>query len=51
VLGAHRILFGSDAPHTDAGAAAGLIEDSDLSEEARSRILGENARRLFDLDA
>lgn len=50
VLGAHRLVFGSDAPHTDAAAAVGLIEDSDLSDDARARILSENARRLFDLD-
>ncbi len=51
VLGAHRVVFGSDAPHMDAAAAAGLIEDSDLSDDTRARILGDNARRLFELQA
>ena len=51
VIGAHRVLFGSDAPHTDAAAAVGLVEDSDLTDDARARILGDNARRLFDADS
>jgi predicted TIM-barrel fold metal-dependent hydrolase len=46
-LGAHRLLFGSGFPHVDTAAALGLIEDSDLSEEARRKILSDNARRLF----
>jgi predicted TIM-barrel fold metal-dependent hydrolase len=51
VLGAHRLIFGSGSPHVDAAAALGLVEDSDLSQEARARILSTNARRLFGLEA
>src|SRR5205807_138858 len=38
-IGSHRILFGSGTPRVDAAAAAGLIEDSDLSDDARQKIL------------
>ena len=48
-LGAHRILFGSGSPHLDPTAAMGLLEDSDLSEDVRRKILYENAARLFGL--
>ena len=50
-LGAHRILFGSSTPRVDAAAAAGLIEDSDLSADSRRRILQDNAQRLFQFGA
>lgn len=50
-IGAHRILFGSGSPHLDAAAAMGLLEDSDLSEDARRKILYENAARLFGVEA
>lgn len=46
-LGAHRIVFGSGSPHVDPAAALGLVEDSRLSDEARKRILWDNANRLF----
>jgi uncharacterized protein len=46
-IGAHRILFGSGSPHTDAAAALGLLQDVELSQEARNRILYGNAYRLF----
>ncbi len=49
VLGTHRILFGSGAPQVDVSAAMGLIEDSAISEEAKHRILYDNARKLFGL--
>jgi len=49
VLGSHRILFGSGAPHLDPAAALGLIEDSDLSANDRRRILFETAAKLFNL--
>lgn len=50
VLGAHRLIFGSGSPHVDAAAALGLMDDSNLSQEARARILGGNARRLFGIE-
>lgn len=49
-VGAHRIVFGSGTPTTDAGAAMGLVEDSRLSAETRELILGVNARRLLGLE-
>jgi hypothetical protein len=49
-IGAHRIVFGSGTPHVDAAAALGLLEDSELREDARRRILYDNAARLFGLD-
>lgn len=50
-LGTHRIVFGSGSPHVDPAAAMGLVEDSDLSEDARRKILFDNAQKLFGLDA
>lgn len=50
-IGAHRVLFGSGSPHTDPAAALGLLQDAELSQEARSRILYSNAHRLFGLEA
>jgi uncharacterized protein len=50
VIGPHRILFGSGSPRVDAAAAIGLVEDSDISDEARRKIFSDNARRLFGLD-
>jgi len=50
-IGAHRLVFGSGSPHVDAAAAIGLVEDASISEEARCRILFENARKLFGLEA
>lgn len=48
--GARKILFASNAPHTDPAAVIGLLDDLDLSELDRNRILGGNAARLFHLD-
>jgi len=47
--GAHRILFGSGLPFSDPASILALIQNSNISEEAMAKILGENARRLFDL--
>ncbi len=49
-IGSHRVLFGSGAPHCDGAAALGLIEDSALTDEARRRILYDNAIKLFALE-
>lgn len=46
-LAAHRIVFGSGSPRTDAAAALGLLEDSEMPADARRRILSDNAARLF----
>src|SRR5258708_4625212 len=50
-IGAHRVLFGSGSPKVDAAAVMGLIQDSGLSEDARRKILYENADKLFGLAA
>ncbi len=49
-IGAHRIVFGSGAPHVDAAAAMGLVEDSPLTDDVRRRIYYTNAGRLLGLD-
>lgn len=50
VIGAHRIVFGSGSPHTDAAAMLGMIDDARISDDVRNRIVWDNARRLFRLD-
>lgn len=50
-LGAHRVVFGSGSPGTSPAAALGMIEDAAVSDEAKRRILWDNAIRLFDLEA
>jgi predicted TIM-barrel fold metal-dependent hydrolase len=50
-IGAHRIVFGSWSPHTGAPTALGMIEDAPISDDAKRRIMWDNAIRLFDLDA
>jgi len=49
-LGAHRIVFGSGSPATGLAAALGMVEDAAVSDDARRRILWDNAVRLFDLE-
>ncbi len=44
---AGRLLYGSDAPWIDPGSQLGKVLYADISEDARSAILGGNARRLF----
>lgn len=49
-IGEDRIIFASDYPHHDAtfpGAVAELKDRQDLPEEAKRKILGENAARLY----
>jgi hypothetical protein len=50
VLGAHRIVFGSGSPATGVAAAMGMVEDAAISDDARRRILWDNAVRLFELE-
>lgn len=51
ILGAHRILFGSDTPfgwmHIEIAKYKALLED--LSSEDKKLVLGENMKRLLDL--
>jgi len=52
VVGADKIMFASDFPHYDAifpGSVAAVRDRSDLSDEAKRLILGENAARLLGL--
>jgi predicted TIM-barrel fold metal-dependent hydrolase len=51
LVGAERMLFGSDSPPTTVPVEKGLamVAELDVSEEEREAILGGNARRLFDL--
>ena len=49
-LGAHRILFGSDAPLADPASMLALIQNSNISKESMDKILGGNAKRIFNLE-
>ena len=48
-IGSGRLLFGTRAPLLYAEAARVVVEQSDLSEEDRKGIFGENAARLLGL--
>ena len=53
LVGEDRILWGSDYPHVDShlDAASHIRESVSLLSEPRQRaVLGENARRLFQMD-
>ncbi len=47
--GVDRVLYGSDWPLEELRVAVALVERLDLPPEDRTKILGENARRLFQL--
>ena len=52
-VGAERVLFASDYPHWDAklsGSPQTIIGRDDLGDEAKRKIMGENAARLLRLD-
>lgn len=46
-VGAHRILFGSDFPESDLSLELEKISMLELSDDAKSRILGANAQQLW----
>jgi len=46
-LGAERVLFGSDSPFRDAGATIASVEAARITDAAKARILGANARELI----
>jgi len=46
-LGAHRIVFGTDAPGRGYGAALGKVLGARLSPREKALILGQNAARLL----
>jgi predicted TIM-barrel fold metal-dependent hydrolase len=49
LVGAERILFGSDFPLLSQSRCLREVEEAQLSDEEKSLILGENARRLLSL--
>ena len=51
LMGADRVLFGSDLPFIDCRPMLGYIGFSRVSDESKRRILGLNAARLFGLGA
>lgn len=46
-FGAQRLLFGSGLPLYSAGAAAAVVEMSDISQREKEQIAGENLRELL----
>ena len=49
VFGADRILFGTDSPWSSQKFSRDFIENLPLADVAKSKILGDNARRLLEL--
>jgi len=49
VLGAERLLFGSDAPIRHPGSALARVTNCAMGEDEREAILGGNFRRLFNV--
>ena len=50
ILGAERILWGTDAPLDDFAQRLGVILDSEVSEGDKKKVLGGNAVRLFGIE-
>lgn len=48
-MGADHVLYGSDSPWSDQKQSIRFIQDSGLSDEEKTLILGENAKRLLKL--
>jgi predicted TIM-barrel fold metal-dependent hydrolase len=50
VMGDDKVFFASDFPHWDGDYPANLdylLERTDLPEESKRKVMGENARRLY----
>ena len=45
-----QLMFASDYPHWDFNLPSTIYDLPFLSDQARRQILGENARRVFNLD-
>jgi predicted TIM-barrel fold metal-dependent hydrolase len=45
-----QLLFSSDYPHWDFNLPSTIYDLPFLSDQAKRQILGENARRVFNLD-
>lgn len=50
-FGAHRVLFGSNAPFTDQASMLALIKSSGVSADAMAKIVSSNAEKLLGLGA
>jgi len=50
LVGAERILFGSDYPLLQPGRLIGEIESTELSADVKKQILGLNAKKLLGID-
>jgi uncharacterized protein len=48
-VGAHRMMFGSGLPSSDPASMLALVKGSGISEDSMAKILGQTARRLFEL--
>jgi predicted TIM-barrel fold metal-dependent hydrolase len=48
-LGPHRVLFGSNAPFSDPASMLALIQSSNITKDAVSKILSANAEKIFGL--
>jgi len=51
MLGAERILFGSDAPGRSYAAQVAKVQCADIGERDKARVMGQNAASLLGLDA
>jgi uncharacterized protein len=49
IVGAERVLFGSDFPLLSQSRCLREAEEAPLNDDEKSRVLGENARRLLEL--
>ena len=50
IVGAERILWGTDAPLDDFAQRIGVVLDSEVSEEDKKKVLGGNSVRLFGIE-
>lgn len=50
LIGSEKVLFGTDSPWTDQGPSIEAIINSGLTEKEISRILGENAKNLLNIN-
>ena len=48
-FGADRVVFGTDSPWDDQGAALEAIRALTLTEEEKEKILGGNAQRILEI--
>ena len=50
-VGAHKLIYGSDAPYASPGSMKRIIEESPLSHDEKAQVLGTNIARLLDMPA